>query len=323
MTKTGLTKTLLKELFTDMVRIRQAEEKVVAAYPEQMMRTPTHLSIGQEAVAVGVAHAIEKDDRVFAGHRCHAAYLSRGGSWDGFFAELCGRANGTCGGRAGSAHLSDGDVNVYSSPILSAMIPVACGAALSFQMDKKRNIAVAFLGDAAIEEGVFAESLNFAVLKKLPVLFVCENNLYSTHSPLKVRQPPSPIYKRVQIPELPTCRVDGNDVVAVYRTMKELAAQCRRGKGPAFVECLTYRIREHVGPLMDYDRGYRTKREVEAWMKKCPVRKLRAKIIRDKIMTAQEVDQLVQKYKSAADAAYAKALKSPWPEANSLLNHVY
>src|SRR5206468_345814 len=143
--------------------------------------TPTHLSIGQEAVAAGVCATLKNDDQVFAAHRCHAAYLAKGCSVDAFFAELCGRATGSNEGRGGSAHLADSKIGIYASPILGAMIPVAVGAALSFQMDRSQRIAIAFLGDGALEEGVFAESLNFAIIKELPVLFVCENNLYSTH----------------------------------------------------------------------------------------------------------------------------------------------
>jgi len=306
-----------------MLRIRLAEEKIVEVYPQQHMRTPTHLSIGQEAVAVGVCAALKRNDQVFSGHRCHAHFLAKGGNLNAFFAELCGRETGSNRGRIGSAHLTDERAGIYSSPILGAMIPVAVGAAMSFQMDKSKRVAVAFFGDAAIEEGVFAESLNFAVVKKLPVLFVCENNLYSTNSPLKVRQPASPIYKRVSTLELKTIQIDGNDVQAVYQTALRLSAQCRSGKGPAFMECLTYRIREHVGPLMDYDKGYRTQAEVESWMKRCPVRRFAAKLLKEKIMTQKEIDLITEKSTAQANEAYQQALNSPWPAVSTLLDFVY
>ena len=218
---------------------------------EQQMQTPTHLSIGQEAVAVGVCQALQNADQVFASHRCHAAYLAKGGDYDGFFAELCGRVTGISRGRAGSAHLTDPRAGIFSSPILGEMIPVAVGAAWSAQLDGRQQVAVCFLGDAATEEGVFAESVNFAALKRLPVLFVCENNLYSTSSPLRVRQPPSPIFERVRIPEMSTRQIDGNDAVGVYQAAAEAVTALRAGQGPVFIECLTYRIREHVGPLLD------------------------------------------------------------------------
>ena len=313
-----------KQLLEVMLKIRLAEEKIVEVYAkEQMMRTPTHLSIGQEAVAAGLALALRKDDQVFAGHRCHGAYLAKGGDLNAFFAELCGRATGISGGRAGSAHLTDPSVHVYSSPILGAMIPVAVGAALSFKMDGKDRVAVALFGDAAIEEGVFAESVNFAVTKKLPVLFLCENNLYSTHSPLGARQPPSQIYQRLRTPDFQTCQIDGNDVECVYKTLTQLIENIRRAHMPHLVECLTYRFREHVGPLFDYDRGYRSKEEVDGWMAQCPSKRFSEKLIKEKIVSQSELEAMQLRWKKSADEAYALALNSPWPNPEILVDHVY
>jgi len=320
MKKNDLNNQFKKNLLQTLIRIRAAEEKIVEVYPQQNMRTPTHLSIGQEAVAVGVCAALKENDQAFSGHRCHAHFLAKGGDINAFFAELCGRETGSNRGRIGSAHLTDEQVGIYASPILGAMIPVAVGAAMSFKMDKSKRVAVAFFGDAAIEEGVFAESLNFAVIKKLPVVFVCENNLYSTNSPLKVRQPASPIYKRVRIPELQTIQIDGNDVEKVYQTARQAIDQCRLGKGPAFMECLTYRIREHVGPLMDWDKGYRGKAEVQGWIKKCPVRRFTAKLLKQKILTQKEVNAISEKCVNEINGAYQKALNSPWPSVETLLD---
>ena len=313
-----------KNLLNSMLKIRKAEEKIVEVYAkDQTMRTPTHLSIGQEAVSAGLAQALLKDDQIFTGHRCHAVYLAKGGDLNAFFAELCGRATGSSEGRAGSAHLTEPAVGVFSSPILGAMIPVAVGAALSFQMDESKRVAVTVFGDAAIEEGVFAESLNFAVTKKLPVLFVCENNLYSTHSPLSVRQPPSPIHERIRINELKTESIDGNDVLLVYQTMLNTIESIRSGGGPVFIECQTYRIREHVGPLFDYDRGYRTKEEVDSWMTRCPVRLLKGRLINEGVMTETEITETEKHWARKADEAYTLALKSPWPDSSTLLEYVY
>jgi TPP-dependent pyruvate/acetoin dehydrogenase alpha subunit len=313
-----------KQLLAVMLKIRKAEEKIVEVYAKDAkMRTPTHLSIGQEGVAAGLALAIQKDDQVFAGHRCHAAYLAKGGDYNGFFAELCGRATGVSEGRAGSAHLTDAAAGIFASPILGATIPVAAGAALAYVMDGKKNIAVAVFGDATIEEGVFAETLNFALAKKLPVLFLCENNLYSTHSPLSIRQPSSPIFERVRQPELPTEQIDGNDAVKVYETLSRAAEYVRTRQMPYFVECMTYRIREHVGPLNDWDRGYRTKEEVDAWMAKCPIERLSRQLISEKIMSPEQIQAEHQKYAKMADDAYELALKSPWPDTLSMTEHVY
>lgn len=311
-----------KQLLDVMLKVRQAEEKIVEVYAkEQMMRTPTHLSIGQEAVAAGLSLALRPDDQVFTGHRCHAAYLAKGGDFKGFFAELCGRATGISQGRAGSAHLTDPSVHVYSSPILGAMIPVAVGAAMSFKMDNKDNVAVAIFGDATIEEGVFPESVNFALAKKLPVLFLCENNLYSTHSPLSVRQPSSPIFERLRTPEFKTRQIDGNDAQLVYDTLSKVVAEIRKSGMPQLVECMTYRFREHVGPLFDYDRGYRSKEEVDKWMAQCPIKRLSATLVGQKVMSQADIDEVAARWKKTSDEAYAEALKSPWPQ--NLMEHVY
>ena len=313
-----------KSLLTLMLKIRKAEEKIVEVYARDgKMRTPTHLSIGQEAVAAGLALALDKDDQVFAGHRCHAAYLAKGGDYNGFFAELCGRATGISGGRAGSAHLTDANAGIFASPILGATIPVAVGAAMAFQMDGKKNIGVAVFGDATIEEGIFAESVNFAVTKKLPVLFLCENNLYSTHSPLSVRQPPSPIFERVRMREFPTEQIDGNNAIKVYETLMTAAKYIRYCRMPYFVECLTYRIREHVGPLHDYDRGYRTKTEVDTWLEHCPIKRLSRRLIDENVMTTSEIEAEENRWAKAADDAYEFALQSPWPDALSMTEKVY
>lgn len=291
-----------KQLLSVMLKIRKAEEKIVEVYARDgKMRTPTHLSIGQEAVAAGLALALLPEDQVFAGHRCHAAYLAKGGDFNAFFAELCGRATGISGGRAGSAHLTDAKAGIYASPILGGTIPIAAGAALAFQMDNKKSIAVSVFGDATVEEGVFAETVNFAVTKKLPVLFLCENNLYSTHSSLAVRQPPSPIYERVRMPEFPTEHADGNDALKVYETLTTAIKYIRYCRMPYFVEFQTYRIREHVGPLHDYDRGYRTKEEVDAWIAKCPIKRLSKILTDERIMTHTEIDAEEEKWAKKAD----------------------
>jgi TPP-dependent pyruvate/acetoin dehydrogenase alpha subunit len=324
-TKQSFTMSEIKKQLLDlMLKIRIAEEKIVEVYAkEQQMRTPTHLSIGQEAVAAALSLALQADDQLFVGHRCHSSYLAKGGDFQGFFDELCGRQSGICAGRAGSAHLTDPSVGVYASPILSAMIPVAVGAAMSFKMDKLKRVAVAVFGDAAIEEGAFAESVNFAVTHQLPVLFLCENNLYSTHTPLSVRQPPSKIIERFSLPEMPGEQIDGNDACLLYERLKVAIEHVRSGQGPLLMECLTYRVREHVGPLFDYDRGYRTKEEVETWMKRCPIALLTAKLIKENILSSKEAEAMKDQWQQKADQAYVQALKAPWPDVASLEEHVY
>ncbi len=319
----SLTKQTKIQLLSLMFKIRQAEDKIVEVYAQHEMRTPTHLSIGQEAVSAGLCATLEKKDQIFAAHRCHGPFLAKGGSVDSFFSELCGRANGVNKGRVGSAHLSDYEFGVFASPILGAMIPVAVGAGLAFQMEGLAQVAVALFGDAAIEEGVFTESFNFAVIKKLPVLFICENNYYSTHSHIKDRQPSSPIFKRISIPELKAEQIDGNDVELVYETIRRGVKQCRQGKGPFFLECLTYRIREHVGPLYDFDKGYRSKKEIQDWEKKCPIKLYKKSLVASGVVSLQEIQALEEQFALEAQSAYQKALNSPWPKSEELVGDVY
>ncbi len=184
----GLRDSTRLRLHYELLRIRRIEEALAELYKEQEMRTPAHFSVGQEAVAVGVCAALTPQDVVYSGHRCHAHYLAKGGDLAGLVAELYGRETGCAKGRGGSVHLTDMSVGmVASSAILGQTIPVAVGSALAFQMDASRRVAVSFFGDGAADEGVFHESLNWASVGKLPVIFICENNLYATHSPLSVR----------------------------------------------------------------------------------------------------------------------------------------
>ncbi len=263
----------LRDLYARLVLIRQVEEKIVALYPEQEMRCPTHISIGHEAVAAGVCAALNREDVIFLNHRCHAGYIAKGGDIRGMMAEIYGKKTGCAQGRGGSMHLVDPAAGVLgSSAIVAGTIPIACGAAFSFSRRQTNQVAVCFFGDAAVEEGTFFESLNMATLWKLPVLFVCENNGYSTATPLSKRQVPGPIFERIKPFNIESLCIDGNDVVAVYQTARRVIQSMREGRGPSFIECTTYRWREHVGPNFDWDLGYRSRDEVESWMSKCPIK---------------------------------------------------
>jgi len=310
-------------LYRTMLRIRMVEERIADLYPSGSMRTPTHISIGQEAVSTGVCFALRPSDAVFASHRSHAAYLAKGGDLRRMLAELYGRAAGACHGKAGSAHLASPAKNMYAAPILGAMIPVAVGNALSFSMDKDRRVSVVFFGDAAIEEGVCLESINFAVVKRLPVFFVCENNFYSTHTHIRFRQPNIPIYKRVKGFGIPARQIDGNDVLGVYDAARLAAGSCRSGGGPVFLECVTYRYREHVGPNFDFDNPYRTKEEVERWMRRCPIKRLERALIGKRILTEKDTLSFRDDIRREIDAAVKYADNSPWPDKETMTKDVY
>ena len=305
----------LKAFYVQMARIRCAEEAIVALYPEQEIRCPTHLSIGQEAVAVGVCQALRDGDTVLSGHRCHAHYLAKGGSARGMFAELYGKATGCCGGKGGSMHLASPETGMLgASAIVAGTVPMAVGAALASTLRSTDDVSVAFFGDAAIEQGVMHESLAFAALRALPVVFVCENNLYATLTPLSQRQVSADIWPRAGAHGVAAVCVDGNDVVAVYEQATAAVARARRGEGPTFIEAKTYRWREHVGPNFDIDVGYRTQAELDGWMARDPIAALARTLEARGIMTAAEraaIDAVVEA--EVADAVtFAKA--SPFPE---------
>lgn len=264
---------MIDKLFSEMLRIRLVEEEIVKRYPEQKMRCPVHLSIGQEAIAVGVCQALKPNDYLISNHRAHAHYLAKGGDLKKMIAEIYGKKTGCSKGRGGSMHLVDHAAGIIgTTPIVGGSIPVGVGVAFASKMRGEEETTVIFLGEGSTEEGVFAESLNFAVLKELPVLFVCENNLYSVYSPLSVRQ--SEKRDRVAIAKahgLETFYGDGNDVMEVYELSKRAAETVK--KGPVFMEFSTYRHREHCGPNYDNHIGYRTEAEYLEWEKECPIKR--------------------------------------------------
>jgi len=301
---------LKKKLYKEMLYIRMIEERIAEIYhPADEMKCPTHLYTGQEAVAVGTCNALVNGDVVCPYHRSHGWYIAKGGDLKAMMAELFGKEAGCSKGWGGSMHLIDVEYGVMgSSSILGGTIPHAVGCALAFQIKEVENVAVAPCGDAAVEEGVFHESMNWASLKKLPVVFVCENNLYSTQSSLDVRQPPVDIYKRAVSYGIPGVRVDGNDVLKVYEVTLEAVSRARAGGGPTLIEAMTYRWREHVGPNYDYNLGYRSKQELDEWLEKCPVKRV------SNVVTEREEKLLVEEYSKEIDEAVDYARQSTFPK---------
>lgn len=269
----------LWSLYCEMLRIRLIEETIAERYAEQKMRCPVHLSVGQEAVPVGVTTALRRSDQIVSTHRCHAHYLAKGGDLKAMMAEIYGKATGCCGGRGGSMHLFDNDAGaLISLPIVASSIPLGAGAALAMQQQGKDDIAVIYTGDASLEEGVFHETANFAAVKNLPVIFVCENNLYSVYTNLADRQPDRPLTRLADAHAIPTEHVDGNDVVSVANAAKRAADRARRGEGPSFLQCDTYRWREHCGPNYDNHIGYRSEEEFETWKQSDPLEVLKPRL---------------------------------------------
>lgn len=269
-----------QDIYKNAIRIRLIEEAIAARYSEQKMRCPTHLSIGQELVPAIVSSFLTSDDKAYSSHRAHAHYLAKGGSLDALIAELYGKETGCTAGRGGSMHLTDlASGFVASTAIVGNSIPLAVGNALHQKLQSPEFLTAAYFGDGATEEGAFYESANFAVLKSLPVLFVCENNKYSVYSPLEVRQPEGrKIFELAEAIGLKSFHADGNDFEQSYKITEQAIAHIRSGQGPAFLEFDTYRHREHCGPNFDDDLGYRPQAELDEWLNNDPIVNLESQL---------------------------------------------
>lgn len=312
----------LADFYRKMLRIRLIEEAIAEHYVDGEMRCPVHLSIGQEAAAVGVCEALAPTDKVYSTHRCHAHYLAKGGDLRRMFAEIYGKEAGCIGGRGGSMHLTDPEKGMMASiPIVASSIPVAVGSALADKRMKRSFVTVAFFGDASIEEGVFHESANFAALHRLPVVFVCENNLYSVYTPIHLRQPNRPLTDLARAHGVPALHGDGNDVEQTFALMLEAVARARDDGGPSFLLLDTYRWREHCGPSFDNHIGYRSEDEYLNWEKRCPVRSVQARL--GAAMTEEQKKAVEVEIAAEIDAALAFARAAPLPDVRQASEHVY
>lgn len=310
---------VLHNLLFEMMRIRQVQLAIESRYLENEMRTPVHLCIGQEAVAVGVCANLKNNDYINSTHRGHGHYLAKGGSLRALIAELYGRESGCSKGRGGSMHLVDTAVGHYgSSSIVGGGIPVGTGMGLAIKMQKKKNISVIFFGDGAADEGVLYESINFAVLKKLPVIFILENNQYSVCSHISARQAGENIFHAMPAKLLMTKIVNGNDVRQVYDGVNNAVIRARTGRGPSFIECRTYRIRGHAGCETQDVAGYRTVGEIDSWKELCPVASFQKKLLKNKIITPNEINKMERKIENQIKDAFDFALRSPLPAPDTL-----
>lgn len=311
-------------LYETMLRIRLFEERVAELILQGEIKCPTHLYIGQEAIAAGVCANLRRDDYVLSNHRNHGHYIAKGGDTKALMAEMYGKATGCSQGRGGSMHLAAPDIGLPgSSAIVAGTIPLAVGAALSFLMQRKDSVSVAFFGDGATGEGVFYESLNFASLKKLPVIFVCENNLYSTHLPISACLADVQIWKKAEAFDMPGIRVDGNDVVQVFQSARKAVGLARLGKGPTLIEYMTYRWRGHVGPNDDLDKGLRSKEELDYWMNRCPIKIFEEFLLTCGIISDSERIKIIGSIDKEIEDSVTFAKKSPYPDKRDYLNYVF
>lgn len=314
----------LRKMYEIMVKIRKFEEKTAEMISQKEIICPCHLYIGEEAVATGVCSALRKDDYVFSTHRSHGHYIAKGGDIKALMAELYGKATGCSKGWGGSMHVASRDIGLMgSSAIVGGSIPIAVGAALAFSMQKKDSVSVVFFGDGATAEGVFYESLNFASLKKLPVIFVCENNLYSTHMPISACLAETNIYKKAEAFKIPGIRVDGNNVIEVFKIAKEAVESARSGRGSTLIECMTYRWRGHVGSSYDLDKGLRSKEELDYWMNRCPIKMLEEFLSKYGFLSDSEKIQIHRQIEKEIEEAIVFAKESPYPKANKVFQLIY
>jgi pyruvate dehydrogenase E1 component alpha subunit len=315
----------LRHLYRQLYRIRRTEEVIAEQYPRQQMRCPVHLCIGQEAIAVGVCAALRPTDHVFSTHRSHGHYLAKGGSLPALLAELHGKESGCSGGKGGSMHLIDRACGFLgAAPILGGTTALAVGAAFGSQMQGLDRVTVAFFGDAAVEEGPFYECVNFAALKQLPVVLVCENNGLSTCSPPEVRQPLyRGIVELVRGMGVAASGGDGNDVLEVWRLATNTVSRARAGEGPFFLEFRTDRWREHCGPNYDFNLGYRSESELPVWQARCPLLRLESHMREAATWDEVEMAQIVRLENAEIDQAMKFAQDSPFPSSRRLLEHEY
>ena len=317
----------LMGLYKTMAKIRLCEESLVGPILKGEIHTPCHLYSGQEAVATGVCANLKNKDYIFSSHRSHGHYLAKGGELNALVAEIYCRETGCSKGRGGSMHIVAPEVGMMgSAPIVAGTISLALGAALASQIRNDGKVTVSFFGDGATGEGVLFESLNFAALKKLPIIFICENNLYSTHLPVAEHRPDRKISDIGKSFGIQSFRVDGNDVLKVYEAARKAVNECRKGKGPVFIELLTYRLRGHVGPSDNIQGNHtdiRPKEEVERWKRRDPIKRFKTYLIKNRIFDRKDLEKIDREIAEEVKAAHEFAKQSPYPDPKELTKYVF
>jgi len=305
-------------LYASIALIRRTEEVIAEIYPSDKIKSPVHLAIGQEYIAAAVIDHLKESDYVSGTYRGHGVYLAKGGNLNAMMAELYGKAGGCAKGRAGSMHLVESSKGVIGmSAVVGTGIPVAVGHALAIKQRNRDDVVVVFMGDGATEEGCFSESVNFAALHKLPILFVVENNRLAIHEPLNKRWAADALTERVSTYGIPSKRFIEPDTLAIHRYAGDAIEKLREGSGPVFMECHTHRWFEHVGPNQDYNQGYRSESESEEWRAKDAYRVLGNSI------SAEEKAGIDAMIEADLKAALEYAESSPFPSSEELFDHVY
>ncbi|MBL4608645.1 MAG: thiamine pyrophosphate-dependent dehydrogenase E1 component subunit alpha [Pseudomonadales bacterium] len=305
--------------------IRNVEDEIARLINSGEVKCPSHLCVGQEAIAVGVSYHLRNTDRVFGTHRSHSHYLALGGEPKSLFAEVLGRRDGCSKGMGGSMHLFGGKHGFLGSvPIVGGTVPIAVGAGLAAKKDGHGDVGVSYFGDGACEEGVVHEAFNLAAIYEIPVLFVCENNLFASHMDIHLRQPSDRMSRFAEANRINVQTVDGNDVLAVAKATETLLEKSRKGNGPGFLEVVTYRWKGHVGAADDVDVGVlRKEKDIIAWKKRDPIQRLRQGLVNQRKMDDSEFNAMDREISKDLMRAINEAKKSPYPEQNDLLDYVY
>ena len=313
----------LLDMHNRMLRIRLFEERAGKLAEDGKIPGALHLYAGEEAVAAGIMVHLSDEDQITSTHRGHGHLVAKGGAFDRMYAELFGRATGYCKGKGGSMHISNLDLGMLgANGIVGAGPPIAVGAAFSNKYRKTDNVAIAFFGDGASNEGAFHEAANIAALFKLPIVFVCENNGYGEYTPQDKHQAIVDVADRAAGYGMPGVVVDGMDAVAVYEAAGESIARARKGDGPTLLECKTYRFYDHSG-VRGMGLAYRTAEELETWKKRDPITQLEGHLFEHGILTPDDAEGLRARISEEIDAAIEFAESSPNPELDTLLDDVY
>jgi len=324
---TNYTKAFLQKLYMMMVRIRLCEESLIEPILDGNIKTPCHLYSGEEAIATGVCAALNDEDYVFGNHRSHGHYLAKGGSMPEMVAEIFCKETGCARGRGGSMHLVDLAKGMLgAAPIVAGTIPLALGAALASLIRRDERVTVSFFGDGATGEGVLYESLNFATLHKLPIIFACENNSYSTHMHIRECRAHNNIYELGNSFCIESHRTDGNDILKVYESAKKAVDTCRNGRGPVFLEFTTYRLRGHVGPddnIQGSHTDIRPKEEIKLWERKDPIKRFERLLLKNKILAKEEIAGIHHQLEQEVAESHEFAKNSRYPGINELTKYVF
>ncbi len=309
--------------YHSMLLIRRFEEALCPYIDNNQIRTPCHLYIGQEAIAVGICSHLNDEDLIWGNHRSHGHYIAKGGDVSLLMNEIFCKENGCSGGRGGSMHIVDKEKGILGTvPIVAGTVPLAVGAALSMKLEKLNRVSVTFFGDGATEEGHVLESINFANLYDLPVIFVIENNLYSSHMHMSERRKQMDLQEIGSLFGVPSFKIDGNDVEVVSNTMEELISNVRKGGGPAIIECMTYRWRGHVGSSFDEDVGVKRKNELSGWLEKDPIIREKNRLIEMGVGKG-DLEQIESDVQKEINQAIENALSSEYPSPESILSHLF